>query len=669
MKHIKNILSVAALAAAMNCNFNLRAASMPTAFTYQGALNLGASPANGNYDFEFRLADAPSNSVPFASQVHYAVPVSNGVFTALPDFGSGYFTGDPRWLEIAVRASGSNSNFITLLPRTPLSPTPHALLAERARTADVATSAAGLSLPLAINHDHPNPLLQVVNGTGPALWAESTNSAAVVAVNNGPGNALFAANAGGGPSAIILGGNVGIGTQMPGEKLSVNGVIESKQGGIKFPDGTVQFTAGQTSAPPPQIWLLTGQSDAYRESGRIGIGTSAPEADLHVSKPVDQPLRLRVQTSRLTAGAMQKSTNFPSGARVALSGQTWSNPHLAQASDNQRSEVNLSGSKGGLDFLASQYLVLTNFGFSLPTNVAIANIAVQIEAKGTGTSPGTWPLMFVSASLLKGATAGSRVAWTDYLSATDFTHVLEGTSANWGLNLTPTAISQPDFGIRIATELSFWVEGFWGWESVDADGSGTVSIDSISITVHYYEPESVTQPVNFVVGVPAESDALRIMPGGDFTNVSGLYLNTNGTVGIGKLPVEDSFNLRLDVNGRIRAHDVTETSSRRYKEDVRPLENALATLNQLQGVSYRWDAAHGGRTDIGFIAEEVGRVLPDIVDFEPDGKNASGFNYGRLNALTVEAIKELHAALREKDAQLRALADEVKALKETRAGK
>ena len=40
---------------------------------------------------------------------------------------------------------------------------------------------------------------------------------------------------------------VGIGTETPGEKLTVNGTIESISGGIKFPDGTTQSTAASGS--------------------------------------------------------------------------------------------------------------------------------------------------------------------------------------------------------------------------------------------------------------------------------------------------------------------------------------------------------------------------------------------------------------------------------------
>ena len=46
----------------------------------------------------------------------------------------------------------------------------------------------------------------------------------------------------------MSGGNVGIGTASPAQKLSVAGVIESTSGGIKFPDGTTQLTAGSPAA-------------------------------------------------------------------------------------------------------------------------------------------------------------------------------------------------------------------------------------------------------------------------------------------------------------------------------------------------------------------------------------------------------------------------------------
>jgi hypothetical protein len=45
---------------------------------------------------------------------------------------------------------------------------------------------------------------------------------------------------------VVRDGSIGIGTASPAEKLSVVGVIESTSGGIKFPDGTTQTTAGVT---------------------------------------------------------------------------------------------------------------------------------------------------------------------------------------------------------------------------------------------------------------------------------------------------------------------------------------------------------------------------------------------------------------------------------------
>ena len=40
------------------------------------------------------------------------------------------------------------------------------------------------------------------------------------------------------------------------------------------------------------------------------------------------------------------------------------------------------------------------------------------------------------------------------------------------------------------------------------------------------------------------------------------------------------------------------------------------------------------------IAEEVGAVVPEVVSYEKNGKDASGVDYGRLTALLIEAVKQ-----------------------------
>src|SRR4051812_31772443 len=65
-----------------------------TAFSYQGRLNATAGPANGLYDFQFRLFDAPANGGQQGSTVlTNSVPVTNGLFTVALDFGNTVFSG------------------------------------------------------------------------------------------------------------------------------------------------------------------------------------------------------------------------------------------------------------------------------------------------------------------------------------------------------------------------------------------------------------------------------------------------------------------------------------------------------------------------------------------------------------------------------------------------
>jgi hypothetical protein len=98
------------------------------AFTYQGYLEDGGSPANGSYDLQFELYDAGAGGSQVGGTINLDnVPVTDGLFTAELDFGSGLFGGGALWLEIGVRPGASGGAFTILTPRQELTPAPYAL--------------------------------------------------------------------------------------------------------------------------------------------------------------------------------------------------------------------------------------------------------------------------------------------------------------------------------------------------------------------------------------------------------------------------------------------------------------------------------------------------------------------------------------------------------------
>src|SRR4249919_1166208 len=74
------------------------------AFLYRGHLNESNIPSTGLYDFSFRLAEALENGDYLGSPLtNSAVSVTNGQFSVRLDFGTMFFDGSPRWLEVGVR--------------------------------------------------------------------------------------------------------------------------------------------------------------------------------------------------------------------------------------------------------------------------------------------------------------------------------------------------------------------------------------------------------------------------------------------------------------------------------------------------------------------------------------------------------------------------------------
>jgi Chaperone of endosialidase len=91
-------------------------------------------------------------------------------------------------------------------------------------------------------------------------------------------------------------------------------------------------------------------------------------------------------------------------------------------------------------------------------------------------------------------------------------------------------------------------------------------------------------------------------------------------------------------------------SSRRWKTNIQTLHGALGKVEQMRGVSY--DLKANGKHEVGVIAEEVGAVVPELVSYEENGKDARSVDYSRLTALLIEATKEQQTAFCKQQAEL-----------------
>lgn len=88
----------------------------------------------------------------------------------------------------------------------------------------------------------------------------------------------------------------------------------------------------------------------------------------------------------------------------------------------------------------------------------------------------------------------------------------------------------------------------------------------------------------------------------------------------------------------------------KLKTNVKPMTGALSKVLALQGVTFEWTHCQKKRenpgTRIGFIAQEVEKVIPEVVidtkidDSDGNAMDVKGVQYDKLVALLVEAIKE-----------------------------
>ena len=132
---------------------------------------------------------------------------------------------------------------------------------------------------------------------------------------------------------------------------------------------------------------------------------------------------------------------------------------------------------------------------------------------------------------------------------------------------------------------------------------------------------------------------LRFMTSQDFNNIyiERMRIDRNGNVGIGtKTP-----STELQIIGEVTASSFNATSDIRLKKDMSNLSNVLDDVCKLQGIEFVRTDDESEKKQVGFIAQDVEEIFPQLVQTENSEAQYKSISYANTCALLVEAVKEL----------------------------
>jgi hypothetical protein len=118
----------------------------------------------------------------------------------------------------------------------------------------------------------------------------------------------------------------------------------------------------------------------------------------------------------------------------------------------------------------------------------------------------------------------------------------------------------------------------------------------------------------------------------------------------------------IDANSKLG----TLTSSKRFKEEIKPMDQASEALLALKPVTFRYkkEIDPAGISQFGLVAEEVEKVNPDLVVRDEDGKPYS-VRYDQVNAMLLNEFIKEHNKVEEQQTTIVELKSEMKTLAAT----
>jgi hypothetical protein len=380
---------------------------------------------------------------------------------------------------------------------------------------------------------------------------------------------------------------IGIGTANPIVKLHVVGDTNI-EGNLTVTNGTVDAPAYTLNGNPLvdaaiQYWTFgTGGSNIYRLQGNVGIGTSVFAEKLTVIGNISAGQFISTVTTGTAPFVVQSDTQVTNLNASFLRGKTPPSGTIVGTSDIQ---------------------TLTNKTLTSPT--ITSGVLFSGSTSGTTTliasavASGVLTLPATTTTLVGRNTTDTLTSKTIAASSNTITGLtntnLSGTAGITNANLANSTIS----GVALGSNLNSLSFGSYLTAAGSYNGS-TDRIVSVAATSINTSDTVVSRDIN-----------------GDFTA---------GTINCSYLNASFDINSNSDVN---------------LKTNIKTVENAVETVNQLRGVSFDWKET--GKSSYGVIAQELENVLPELVK---TGENKS-VNYSGIISVLIEAVKELSAEVEE----------------------
>jgi len=437
------------------------------------------------------------------------------------------------------------------------------------------------------------------------------------------------------------GGNVGIGTSSPAVILDIGKVYSGAGSTWAGGDDLLKLTALSGSAwAEPSIAFQEIGSNIGAKIGVKNTGNGAMEI-IFANRNGSSTTSTMTERMRITVNG---GLAFGGVSNYGSSGQI-----LQSNGDAAPTWVPVSGTTAGTSTQVQTVLRTTNATHYL-TFVDSNNSSATAESVYTTSSftinPSTGNVLIGGTNVF-----GKTVSFSNFAGAgtQNFT-ASSGDTANGlkaGFSIYGTFEATPgDTSARRAADIwGGFSGGNWGNEFLSFGVGINASNDGQAQTT---ERMRITGAGKVCIGTTATiSGALLTVNGAGY--VAGNFTATGSlTVGV---------STGSSVAGEIRAtNEITAyfSSDARLKENIQPIENPIAMLEAIRGVYFDWTTEHierrGGedgyfvrKHDIGVIAQEVEKILPEIVATRSDGFKA--VKYEKIVPLLIEAIKAQQAEI------------------------